>query len=159
MPIRLIPVTKDNVREVIALKVAPHQVGFVAGNAVSLAQAYVEPATAWPRAIADGTRIVGFLMVDRTPDPDPRFEGCVFLWRLMIDAAHQGRGHGAAAMAELNEELRTWPGIGALLLSYVPGEHSPEGFYRRLGFVPTGDRTDDGAEIVMRRELSAAVES
>jgi diamine N-acetyltransferase len=27
-------------------------------------------------------------------------------------------------------------------LSYVPGEGSPEGFYRRLGFEPTGEENE-----------------
>ena len=39
-----------------------------------------------------------------------------------------------------------------LLLSYVPGEGSPEGFYRGLGFEPTGE-VDEG-EVVMRLRLS-----
>ena len=38
-----------------------------------------------------------------------------------------------------------------LLLSYVPGEGSPEGFYRGLGFEPTGE-VDEG-EVVMLGEV------
>ena len=39
-------------------------------------------------------------------------------------------------------------GTKAMLLSFVPGEDSPEAFYRRFGFEPTGE-VDEG-EHVMR---------
>lgn len=158
MAVRLVPITKENVRDVMRLKVAPHQNGFVADNAVSLAQAYSEYATAWPRAIADDDTLVGFLMIDKTPDPDPKYAGCTYLWRFMIGADHQKKGYGAAAMAALIEEISTWPGIHSLILSYVPGEHGPEHFYKKLGFTETGDRVDNSDELVMIRPLRAAAE-
>ena len=39
-----------------------------------------------------------------------------------------------------------------LVLSYVPGEGSPESFYRRLGFEPTGEVLE--GEVVMLLRLS-----
>lgn len=47
--------------------------------------------------------------------------------------------------------MRTRPGIRALSLSYVPGEGSPEGFYRGLGFEPTGEVLE--GEVVLRKAL------
>ena len=77
---------------------------FVASNAWSLAQAYAERDIAWPRAIvADGT-VVGFIMLQFDPDDD---DGRPFqLWRLMIDADHQGKGYGRAALSLGVEECR-----------------------------------------------------
>ena len=69
----------------------------------------------------------------------------------MLDAAHQRRGHGSAALALAIEHLRS---IGAteLYTSWVQGEGGPEDFYPRLGFVPTGE-VDDG-EIVACLDLT-----
>ncbi len=74
-----------------------------------------------------------------------------YLWRYMIDARHQGRGYGAKALDLIINHIRTFPQAKEFLLSYVPNEGSPEPFYRRAGFVPTG--VIDEGEIVMRLTL------
>ena len=74
-----------------------------------------------------------------------------FLWRLMIDARYQKLGFAKRALEILFDYVRTRPGARELLVSYVPGDGSPQGFYEKLGFVPTGKM--EGDEIVMRREL------
>ena len=51
--IKLVPVTKDNIDEVLALDVREDQERFVSPNSESLAQAYVYSETAWPFAIYD----------------------------------------------------------------------------------------------------------
>ena len=91
--------------EVFDLKVAPGQEQFVGDEPGSLAQALAEHDIAWPRAVvADGT-IVGFLMLEIDPtDQDGRPYG---LWRLMIDAASQRKGCGAAALRLAVEQLRS----------------------------------------------------
>ena len=148
----LAPITAANVGDVFDLSVSPHQEGHVASNAWSLAQALAEYDIAWPRAItADGT-VVGFLMLEI--DPEEGNGRNHWLWRLMVDRAHQRRGHGRAALRLAVEELRR---IGAteLWTSWVPGPDGPEGFYLRLGFVKTGE-VDDG-EDVARLDLATAV--
>jgi diamine N-acetyltransferase len=60
----------------------------------------------------------------------------------MIAGEPQGKGYGRRAMELLIEHVKTRPGAEELLLSYVPGEGSPEGFYRRLGFEPTGEENE-----------------
>lgn len=143
--VALVEITSETVRSVCRLAVAPAQSRFVAPNAVSLAEALFEPA-AWYRVIvADGVQ-VGFLMLYDDPAKPP-----YYLWRLMIDARHQGKGFGARAMALLVEHVRARPGATELVTSWVPGPGSPEAFYRRLGFEPTGE-VDEG-EIVARLAL------
>jgi hypothetical protein len=44
-------------------------------------------------------------------------------------------------------------GATELLTSYIPEDSGPAGFYRRLGFVPTGE-FDDNGEPIVRLELS-----
>lgn len=145
--VTLRPITAETVGAVCALAVHPHQTQFVAPNAVSLAQALFAP-TAWYRAIYADETLVGFVMVD-----DDEANQTYFLWRFMVAGKHQGRGFGRRALELVVEYVRTRPGATELLVSYVPGEGSPRGFYARFGFVETGE-VDDG-EIVMRLPLHA----
>ena len=39
-----------------------------------------------------------------------------------------------------------------ILVSYFPGEGGPQGFYEKLGFVPTGEMLGD--EVVLRCDLA-----
>jgi len=143
--VELVAVTSETVRAICRLDVAVDQRRFVAPNAVSFAEALFEP-KAWYRAIhADGVP-VGFLMLFDDPG-----EPLYFLWRFMIDTPHQGKGYGAKAIELLVAQVRARPGAIELKTSWVPGPGSPEGFYRRLGFEPTGE-IDDG-EIVARLVL------
>jgi diamine N-acetyltransferase len=140
-------ITAETVSAVCALAVQPHQAGFVAPNAVSLAQALFEP-TAWYRAIYADETLVGFVMVD-----DDAASQAYSLWRFMIAGEHQGRGFGQRALELVVEYVRTRPGATELRTSYVPGTGSPADFYAKLGFDETGE-VDDG-EVVMRLPLHA----
>ncbi len=139
-------VTKDTVRTVIRLKVAPAQEDFVASNAFSIAEAHFSD-IAWFRAIYAGETPVGFIMLADDPDK-PEY----FLWRLMIDAHQQGKGFGRRAVQLLIDHVKTRPGATELLVSYVPGEGSPRDFYLKLGFQDTG-RVEE-SEVVLRLPLS-----
>jgi len=117
----------------------------VAPNLISLAQAHFNP-HAWFRAIYAGKAAVGFVMiVDNDEEPE------YFLWRYMIAEPFQGRGFGAQGIQRLVEYVRTRPGAKELLVSCGEGEGSPEGFYKKQGFIPTGEKIGD--EIVLRLEL------
>jgi diamine N-acetyltransferase len=144
--VSLVPIDKDNLAAVFKLDVAEDQKGFVARNPWSLAQALVEPAIAWPRAIVRDGEVVGFLMLEIDPNDDRPF----WLWRLMVGEGLQGQGIGAAAVALAIEEVKTRGGT-ELFTSWVPGDGTPEPFYRGLGFLPTGE-IDDG-EVVARLGL------
>ena len=144
--VNLREVTRENLRAVLRLKVAPEQEHFVASNAISIAQAHFYPEVAWFRAIYADETPVGFMMLSDDATK-PRY----FLWRLMIDARYQKFGFAAKAMELLFEYVRTRPGAKEILVSCVPGEDGPSGFYEKLGFTPTGEIEDD--EIVMRRDL------
>jgi diamine N-acetyltransferase len=139
-------VTKENLRDILNLEVAPDQKQFVAPNAYSIAQAYFEREIAWFRAIYADETPVGFLMLsDDASKPE------YFLWRLMVDARYQKHGFAKQAMLQLFEHVRTRPGAKEILCSYIPGEGSPQGFYESLGFTLTGEMEED--EVIMRREL------
>ena len=70
-----------------------------------------------------------------------------FLWRLMVDKDHQGKGYGSKAMELVIEHVKTLPGAIELLTSYVPGDGNPSPFYYKLGFVETG-KIEDGEKVL-----------
>lgn len=125
--------TGETVRAICDLEVAPEQRGYVAPNAVSIAQAYFEP-KAWFRAVYAGETPVGFVMLEL--DTAARE---YFLWRFMIAAEHQRRGYGRQALDLVVDHVRRLPGATKLVSSFVPGEHGPRGFYLGYGFVETGE--------------------
>lgn len=147
--VTLRPITKDTVRAICALKVAPEQEQFVADNAFSIAQAHFEE-YAWFRAIYADETPVGFMMLSDNPDA-PEY----FLWRLMIAGDYQHSGYGRRAVQQLIEYVRTRPNATELFVSYVPAEGSPRAFYRSLGFEDTG-KMEDG-EVVLRLPLDRSV--
>lgn len=135
-------VTKDNLGQILRLKVKPDQEQFVANNAISIAQAHFEE-KAWFRAIYADETPVGFVMLYIDPASSE-----YFLWRFMVDGRYQGMRFGDRAMKLLIEHVRSLPGATELMVSYVPGEGSPEPFYTGFGFVPTGE-VDDGENIML----------
>jgi diamine N-acetyltransferase len=139
-------ITFETVLPVTRLAVAETQKGFVAPNAVSLAQALFAE-EAWYRAIYAGNELAGFVMLsDESLRALPPAEPEIGLWRLMIDARFQGRGIGKAALMQVIEHARRRGGR-RLQVSYVPGPGCPEPFYLRLGFRHTGRMDDD--EVVL----------
>ena len=138
--------TAESRDEVGRLATTHSQERFVAPVARSYAEALLpdpDPSrgtvVARMRAIRADGRLVGFMMLaEPTPtEPDP------FLWRLLVDRWHQGRGIGTSALGCLVDELRA-NGHRRLLVGWNPGRGGPERFYLRLGFVPTGEIIDGG---------------
>jgi diamine N-acetyltransferase len=143
--VELREVTGETVRDICRLKTTPEQEAFVAPNAVSIAEAYFEP-KAWFRAIYADDEPVGFVML-----LDDRDQQRYYLWRLLIDARHQLRGYGQAALERVVAEVLTRPGATELTVSWVSKDGGPGPFYLGLGFVLTGE-VDEG-EVVARLPL------
>jgi diamine N-acetyltransferase len=91
------------------------------------------------------------MLYDPTLSPAPE-DSRFYLWRLMIDKTHQGRGHGHAAIERLIEHVRGRPGADTLFSSHEKSADALSRFYQSLGFRYTGEADDDG-ELVMVRAL------
>lgn len=152
--VEIVEITAGNVRAVGEIERAFSQRGFVAPVLVSMAEALVPPTVRgdqivpWYRAIVADGDPVGFVMMAEPYRGRPH----PYLWRLVVDVRHQGRGIGRRALEQIIADRRA-AGAVALTVSYVadqPG--SPARFYERLGFLPTG-RVDDG-EIEALLDLS-----
>lgn len=144
MTLRLVELNPDNVGAACRITVKPEQQNFVAPVAESLAEAYVNPGTAWPRLIQDDDRVVGFVMGGFNPESEiDAFRAGI--WRLNIAADQQGRGCGRFAVEAVAAEARR-RGQKRITVLWVPGDGGPEGFYLSLGFTPTGEVL--GGEVV-----------
>jgi diamine N-acetyltransferase len=138
-------ITAETLRSVLKLEVAEEQKKFVASNAVSIAQAHFSK-YAWFRAIYADDTPVGFVMLYL--DQDKPLCG---IWRFMVDEDHQRKGYGSKAMRQVIEYVKSLPKAEELLVSYAPGEGDPSPFYKKCGFVETGEW--EGGEKVMKLVL------
>lgn len=138
LDVHLRPITKANLQACLALHVAEDQEGFVADNARSLAQAYVDPSLVplaiYPRAARGWETelpvpMVGFTMYELAT-------GVGFILRLMIDHTHQGQGYGRATMVEVIRRLRLHPEVEVIATSHRHDNGAAARLYASLGFVP-----------------------
>jgi diamine N-acetyltransferase len=153
-PIELREVTDTNRAEVLALHAGPGQGRFVSSVADSMEEAAETPeGNPWYRAVYADGEPVGFVMLswDVTPQP-PDIIGPWFLWKLIVDEHHQGRGIGRGIVDRV-VELIGGEGATELFTSHVVADGGPEGFYERLGFLPTG-AFDPQGERILRLEIS-----
>jgi len=148
MSVELVEITKDTVRAVCKLD-AGDGGRQVAPNAVSIAQAYFEK-EAWFRAIHAQGELVGFLMLWDPTLAQASEEQRFILWRFMIDARFQRRGHGRAALERVFEHVRGRGG-NAVHLTHVKDVDDAARLYRALGFVYTG--VEEDGELWMVRQL------
>jgi len=128
-------ITKDNLIEIIDLKVHDYQEDQVASNAISIAQGnYSEEA--WFRGIYKGDEPIGFVMLHL--DYEKKEYG---VWRFMIDKKHQGKGYGKASMDLIKKVIKELaPDADKIDLSYVPKEKGgADEFYKKVGFEDTGE--------------------
>jgi diamine N-acetyltransferase len=145
--ITLREVTRENLGQVLRLKVVPGQENFVATNAESIAEAHFYPEAAWFRAIYADETAVGFVMLETDVE-----QASYSLWRFMIDARFQQQGIGRRAIAQVIAFVKTCPGAQALFTSHVPDAGHAGPFYEKMGFVYTGDTDEDG-ELIMQYDL------
>ena len=138
-------ITAENRAEVVALAITAEQEQFVENVADSLDEADETPdAHPWFRAIYADATPVGFIMItDGIRDGHPQYEWPYYLWRLIIDARHQHRGYGSAALDLVVDHVRSTPRARELVTSAAPGEGSPMSFYERYGFRPTEQRFEN----------------
>ena len=72
-------------------------------NALADAAEYPQ-AKPWYRAVFAGEEPVGFVMISWNCEPQPpEIIGPWFLWKLLIDERHQGRGYGSEVVRQVAE--------------------------------------------------------
>ncbi|HNE03210.1 MAG TPA: GNAT family N-acetyltransferase [Anaerolineales bacterium] len=143
------PVTKDNWKELVALKVRDDQKHFVASNLYSIAESQfgetIPGEGHWdmfPYGMYDEGTPVGFLMLSYNYE-FARFQG--FILRLMVDDAHQGKGYGKFGMNWMLEKYRADGRVRVVGISYEPNNEVARTLYANLGFQETGEIVDGEA--------------
>jgi diamine N-acetyltransferase len=131
--VRLKPVTRENLEEVLALRVAEGQEKYVISNAESLSRAYVYSETAYPFAIYDNDIIVGFIMMGYY-----EVKGYYTLWEFMIDHKYQNKGYGRKALKLGLEFVRDKFGQVDIYTGVTPGNTVAKKLYESVGFESTG---------------------
>lgn len=152
-PITLRDVSYDNLKAVIQMhdRLSDTDKHKVAPNVYSLAEAYLNYAIAWPKAIYRGETPVGFVMLgldDYLADKEDT--PVYFLWRFMIAPEEQGKGIGKEVIRLLVDKCRA-EGRRYLYVSCHTEEAMPKAFYEANGFISTG-RVDDG-ELILKMKI------
>jgi len=120
-----------------SLTLKPGQEQFVAPVSHSIAEAYVNPTTAWPRVVLEDDEVVGFIMGNFDPDAqESEFRSCI--WRINVAATAQGHGVGKFAVHSLADEARH-RGFERLTVIYERGEYGPEAFFAHIGFTQVSE--------------------
>ena len=145
MSVTLQPVTAENWRELITLKVRDDQSHFVASNVHSIAEAQFgfDDEGHWnsfPFGIYAGEIPVGFLMYATNP-AHSRIQ--VFIMRLMVDEKYQGKGYGREAMKLVLDDFRTNEKVRSVAISYSPENVGAKMLYAALGFVENGEKAGE----------------
>jgi diamine N-acetyltransferase len=131
--VHLEPVTKENLEDVLNLRINENQAGYVSTTAESLAQAYVYQKTAFPFAVYSDREIVGFIMMGY-------YEAKQYytLWKLLIDRDYQHRGYGKAALQQGLLFLKDRFHVQEIYTGVIPGNPAAKSLYESLGFRETG---------------------
>ena len=138
-------VTAKNRGAVEHLALLPEQAGFIESPTECLREA--DASDFWrPVGIYDGTELVGFAMYGYLPFLG---EGQLWLDRLLIDKAFQGRGYAKAAIAALLERLRQEYPCRRVYLSVYGDNAAAIHLYRQAGFSFNGDYDTKGERVMV----------
>ncbi len=148
MKLDLRPVRSKDRAAVVAMRLKPGQERFIPSNDVSLTQAAEHPEAEPLLVEAEGVP-VGFVLVCRDPEA-----GDWWLWRFMLDGAHQGRGLGTAALGLVMRCLAAKADCARVRLGAKPDNAAALRLYLKAGFVPTGEVV--GGETIMCWERPGA---
>jgi diamine N-acetyltransferase len=143
MKVSIKPVDENNWEEIVALKISPEQIGFVATNVYSLADAAYGKASV-PLGIFNNDEAVGFVMYESLAYEGKPGEYSIF--RFMIDEKHQNKGYGRLALKETISQITTFPDCNRITICYLPSNAVAKSFYESVGFTEFG--IDDSGEML-----------
>lgn len=141
--LHLQPITKDNWIKAISLRVREDQQGFVATNAVSLAQLnFLEDFHA--TGIYYGEEMIGFALYGIDEE-----DGEYWIYRMMIDQNHHGRGYGKKAVNLVIDEIRKLKEDHhqTVILSYEPTNEHAKRIYEKVGFREVEGMVIEGEQV------------
>lgn len=159
--LKKITILDDNMKECIALDVAPEKKDYVWSNAIVLAVAHRRfkrySAAMECRAIYSNGEMVGLISYNYYIESPDFKEVCYRIRPVMIDKIHLNKGYEEASLRKLLEEIQTKPHgeATAVFASYNPKEEDMAEIYKAVGFTKTSmkwQNPDDG-DIIARMSL------
>jgi diamine N-acetyltransferase len=150
--VELRPVTEQNWKALIKLKVSDDQSHFVASNLYSIAEAQFgfEDEGRWdlfPLGAYVSDEPVGFVMYAYNFNHS-RFQA--FIVRLMVDHKFQGKGYGREIMQLVLKDFSENEKIKNIGISYEPENAVARKLYASLGFVEPGEMLDGETMAVLQ---------
>ncbi|MFT4416574.1 GNAT family N-acetyltransferase [Fredinandcohnia humi] len=130
MTVTLQPITNDNWKECIQLKVSKEQQSFVASNLYSNAEVQFLPNFEALAIYADEV-MVGFVMFGLDAD-----DNNYWIYRLMVDEKYQGKGFGKKALQLAVQRMIEKPDCMEIIIGYQPENLGAEKTYLGVGFQP-----------------------
>jgi diamine N-acetyltransferase len=134
----------ERAREFLLLEVKETQQNLVASVAQSYADALFPPdyengaPLPWMRGVLRQSKPAAFVMcadpTEQQKDP--------WLWRLLVDKSHQGCGIGRFTVESVLTRYREM-GCARVLVCWAPVEGNAGDFYKKIGFIETGEKMGD----------------
>ncbi|PYZ96710.1 spermidine acetyltransferase [Alteribacter lacisalsi] len=123
----------SNWEEAIQLKVREDQKSFVASNLYSIAQVqFLEDFEA--KGIYKEDTMIGFALYGIDKD-----DSHYWIYRLMIDQNHQGKGSGTEALRLIINDIehQNTEGRPCIMIGYEPDNNGARHVYKKAGFAET----------------------
>jgi diamine N-acetyltransferase len=143
--ISLVPITADNWRATLEVRVQPERLQWVASREpvalMLLAKSYIRPdGQVWhPLAVMSEGIVVGIVGVG----VDESDAQTAWVHHFLIDERSQGRGYGRAAMRAIGDWLKAeHPTVTLVGLNVLPENEVAFALYRSLGFEVIGVTLD-----------------
>lgn len=126
----------DTAQQANTLELLPGQERFANPVTYEQADTSIDVANTWSRVIRSGDEVVGFVRAYFDPEyTTDELRCCV--WRVSVSAGAQGKGVGRFAIEAVKQEaLRR--GFDHLSVLWQAGDEGPGNFFRKLGFIETG---------------------
>lgn len=135
--LRIDELNATNIVAANSLSLKPGQEAFVLPVSNSIAEAYVNPSSSWPRVVYSGDELVAFIMAIFDAEAAREEQRCCVV-RMNVSASAQGKGVGTFAIEQIADEGRK-RGFEHLYAIWEPGELGPGEFFTRVGFDVVGE--------------------
>lgn len=146
--VELKEIDRESWEECMRLVLRLEQGGLVAPHRYQDPQFAAEPSFVQLGIYHEG-RMVGYAMYGQDPD-----DGEWWIYRLMIDEDHQGKGLGKAALAAIIDRLKKQHGCKQVFMGYRPENYVAAALAWTMGFERTGQMLQ--GEYIVKRDLDGA---
>ena len=141
------PIDRSNFMKLFNMQLRPEQTRFVTPPRWTLARCYVklfgDNFEHLPHLIRAGDEVVGYATTVCNPNSSDNY----WIDDIMIDAQHQGKGYGRAAMAEVLKMIAArYPRCCAIQLTCFRTNTNAAALYTSLGFEVTGGVDEEFGE-------------